>query len=337
MMACLFMNYLLCWITCSLVLVNTSIENESSEVNRKNWSQSIPDATGEYPCSVYKFGVVKCNETQNYLEIHACYCIYWDQDTNETVVGNCIQTCFYTRNSGSFYRIERYFISNGTLLNKAACSPSTSYVDTHREGRFCGRCKPQYGLAAYSYQYTICVPCTDYRYKNWLQYFAVALLPLTVFYFLVVVLRVSVASSHLNGIIFALQCLLSPCMQRIFNGWIDVWCGSAFYRVHNILPNIFSIFGIVNLDFFRGVYPSFCLHPQLNVIHILFLDYIIALYPFLLIFITYILLTLYQRNYRFIKLAWKPFKVSRWMLPKAVEHTNVPHRNIHHFHPAFQH
>ena len=306
MMACLFMNYLLCLIICSLVLA--SIENESLEVNLKIWSQSIPDATGEYPCGVYKSGVVKCNETQDYLEIHACYCIYWDQDTDETVVGSCIQTCFYTRNSGSFYRIEGHFISNGTLLNKAACSPSSSYVDTHREGRFYGRCKPQYGLAAYSYQYTICVPCTDYGYKNWLQYIAVALLPLTVFYFLLVVLRVSVASSHLNGIIFALQCLVSPCMQRIFNGWIDVWCGSAFHCVHNILPNIFSIFGIVNLDFFCGVYPSFCLHPQLNVIHILFLDYIIALYPFLLIFITYILLTLYQRNCHFIKLAWKPFK-----------------------------
>ena len=123
-----------------------------------------------------------------------------------------------------------------------------------------------------------------------------------------VILRVIVASCHLNGIILALQCLLSPCMQRIFNGWIDVWCGSAFYCVHNILPNVFSIFGVVNLDFFRGVYPSFCLHPQLNVIHILFLDYIIALYPFLLIFITYILLMLCERNYRFVKLAWKPFK-----------------------------
>ena len=114
--------------------MNASIENEGSEVNRKIWSQSISDATGEYPCGVYKSGVVMCNETQNYLEIYACYCIYWNQDTNETVVGSCIQTCFYTRNAGSFYRIERYFIKNGTLLNKAACSPSTSYVDTHREG-----------------------------------------------------------------------------------------------------------------------------------------------------------------------------------------------------------
>ena len=90
-----------------------------------------------------KIGVVKCDENHNYLEIHACYCIYWDQDTKKSVVGSCILTCFYTRSSIPFYPIERYSISNGTLFNEAVCSPSTSYVDTHREGRFCGRCKPR--------------------------------------------------------------------------------------------------------------------------------------------------------------------------------------------------
>ena len=297
MMACLFMNYLLCLIICSLVLVNASI---GSEVNCKIWSsQLIPDASGEYPCGVDKIGAVQCNKTQKFQKILACYCIYWDQDANKTVVGSCMPTYFNT-----FYLIERYSISNRTLFNKAACSQPSTVVDTHREGCFCGRCEPQYGLAAYSYQYTICVPCTDYGYKNWLQYFAVALLPLTVFYFFVVVLRVSVASSHLNSIVFALQCLLSPLMQRIFNGWINVWCCFGLY--YKIFSNIFL--GVVNLDFFRGVYPSFCLHPQLNAIHILFLDYIIALYPFILIFITYVLLTLYDRNYLFVKLAWKPFQ-----------------------------
>ena len=106
-----------------------------------------------------------------------------------------------------------------------------------------------------------------------------------------VILRISVASSHLNGIVFALQCLVSPLMQQIFDGLFNAKCGLVSSCVHNILPKIFfSITGVVNLDFFRGVYPSFCLHPQLNIIHILFLDYIVALYPFILIFITYVCL-----------------------------------------------
>ena len=37
------------------------------------------------------------------------------------------------------------------------------------------------------------------------------------------------------------------------------------------------------------------------------LDYIVALYPFLLIFLTYVLVTLYDSNYRILVWAWKPF------------------------------
>ena len=95
-MACLFMDYLICLILCNLVLVNASIERDGSEVNRKIWSQWIPDAAGEYPCGIDKIGVVKCNENDKYLKIHACYCIYWDQDTNKSVVGTSLITCFYT-------------------------------------------------------------------------------------------------------------------------------------------------------------------------------------------------------------------------------------------------
>ncbi len=64
----------------------------------------------------------------------------------------------------------------------------------------------------------------------------------------------------------------------------------------------------MNLDFFRDVYPDFCLHPRMNVLHVVSLDYIVALYPFLLIFITYVLITTYDDNYRLLVWAWKPFK-----------------------------
>ena len=84
------MDYLLCLMICSFVLVNASIKKDDLEGNRKIWSQSIPDVTGKYPCGVDKIGVVKCDENHNYLEIHACYCIYWDQDINKSIVGSCI-------------------------------------------------------------------------------------------------------------------------------------------------------------------------------------------------------------------------------------------------------
>ena len=88
----------------------------------------------------------------------------------------------------------------------------------HHVGRFCSQCEERYGLAAYSYHFTSCILCDDdHGYKKWLRYFAVALLPLTVFYFLMVVLQINIVSSRLNGIVFVvshlLYCRLDVCSK----------------------------------------------------------------------------------------------------------------------------
>ena len=69
---------------------------------------------------------------------------------------------------------------------------------------------------------------------------------------------------------------------------------------------LISLFGIWNLDFFRLVYTPFCLHPHTNTLQVLALDYIIAVYPLLLITLSYLLVLLYDRNVRLIVCLWKP-------------------------------
>ena len=56
------------------------------------------------------------------------------------------------------------------------------------------------------------------------------------------------------------------------------------------------------------IYPPFCLHPKANILHVLSLDYIVALYPFMLILMTYVLVTMYDKHYRILVWMWKPFK-----------------------------
>lgn len=68
------------------------------------------------------------------------------------------------------------------------------------------------------------------------------------------------------------------------------------------------------------IYPYFCLHPKFNMLHIVSLDFIVALYPFFLIFLTYILVTMYDNNYRMIVWAWKPFK---WCLSRYQRQLDV--------------
>ena len=272
--------------------------------DQKVWSKCNSTACG---CGESISDSILCSEAEDpdVLRVKPCYCMYYDNTTNLTVAGKCLFTCYTSGISRNYYlTLTRYSVQDWELFNSDMCNHS---VDLHREGRFCGRCMKDYGLAVYSYHYTSCIPCTDYGYKNWLKYFAVALVPLTLFYFLVVLLRINVPSSRLNGIVFVIQCMLSPFQLRVIKGWIDSLNANG-YSTLKIDSYYYAVAGIFNLDFFRDVYSYFCLHPRMSILHVASLDFVVALYPFFLIFLTYQFITLYDKNYRLALWAWKPFK-----------------------------
>ena len=60
---------------------------------------------------------------------------------------------------------------------------------------------------------------------------------------------------------------------------------------------LLSMYGIWNMDFFRPFYNKLCLGTE--ILPTLALDYVIALYP-LLIVITYFLIRLYNNKYRIV-------------------------------------
>ena len=264
---------------------------------------SVCDNNGSCSCGPNVSHAVICRDGDNTIEIQNCYCMFYDEDTNTSLLGTCLMSCSYQKKSYQpnflFYSLSR----NLSSFNKDMCAYDTTKVKQNREGRFCGKCKDSYGLAVYSYHYTSCIECTDYGYKNWIKFFAVALLPLTVFVFLVIIFKINVASSRFNGLIFMMQCTTFPFLLRTTD--------SLEYTATDgikLIKAIYVIFGVVNLDFLRDVYPFFCLHPKMNALHVIALEYCVALYPFLLIIVTYFLIKMYDQNYTLIVLAWKPFK-----------------------------
>ena len=63
-----------------------------------------------------------------------------------------------------------------------------------------------------------------------------------------------------------------------------------------------SLYAVWNLDFFRGFYHPFCLHPGMSILQTISLDYAVAVYPLVLISITYCLVRLHDRCIVFSKL-----------------------------------
>ena len=273
---------------------------------------SVCDNNGSCSCAPSIYHAVICRDGDNTIKIQNCYCMFYDEDTNTSLLGTCLMSCYYQETFHEptirFYSIQR----NVSSFNEDICSNETAWVNQNREGRFCGRCKENYGLAVYSYHYTSCIECTDYGYKNWIKFFAVSLLPLTVFVVMVIVFRVNVPSSRFNGLIFTMQCTIFSTLMRISD--------SFQHSLFGTVKVIYMILGVVNLDFLRDVYPFFCLHPKMNALHVMALEYCVALYPFLLIIVTYFLIKMYDQNYTLVVLAWKPFK---WCLKSYSKGTDI--------------
>jgi hypothetical protein len=69
---------------------------------------------------------------------------------------------------------------------------------------------------------------------------------------------------------------------------------------------MFIFFSFWNLDVLRSILPDICLN--ITTLQALALEYLIALYPFLLILISYLIIELHDRKFVCVVTAWKPFK-----------------------------
>ena len=83
-----------------------------------------------------------------------------------------------------------------------------------------------------------------------------------------------------------------------------------------------TLCGFWNLDFFRHVIPPFCVDSRLNNLKTLWLDFISAYYPLLLIAFSYIAIELHARNFKPVVLFWRPFhkccvRIRRGLDPKS--------------------
>ena len=170
----------------------------------------------------------------------------------------------------------------------------------NRHDLLCSKCKPGYGPAVYAFGF-MCADCDDH-FSGWGLYLFLQLFPLTVFYAIVIIFHVQAASPPF--ISFVLLCQAYQQTER----------SSVFVRIHiekfahPILIKIAqTLCGFWNLDFFRHIIPPFCVDSRLNNLHALWLDFITAYYPLLLIFITYVAIELHARNFKPIVVLWRPF------------------------------
>ena len=192
---------------------------------------------------------VRCPTESQQLQVLVCYCMTYNKETASFVVGMCFYACFF---ANTYYPILMRV--NATYQNAFVCNR----LHLHRDGQLCGVCEDGYALPVYSYSLA-CVECSNYN-KNWIKYILVAFLPLTSFFWAIIVFRLSAISGLLNDFVFAAQFLTFPAQLHMLTTLFSA--SNTSMTIVLLSEILFSLCSCWNLDFFRTVYTPFCLHSK---------------------------------------------------------------------------
>ena len=225
-------------------------------------------------CQCYKINYwILCNEKRNLGEIQTGVCLTFNNLSKVTEIGNCLVNSDW-RSLLLTNHLYHTLPKNITQLNKVMCEKHS------RTGTLCGECVSNTYRQAYSYNIT-CVPCKR-RWINALKYVVSAFLPLTIFYFLILFFSLNIHTSKLQGFVTFSQVVSFPTVARTYS--LASGLNNTVFRT---LQFIQGFCGIWNLDFFRLFDHSICF--KMSSLNVLLLDYLVAVYPFFLITLTYIL------------------------------------------------
>ena len=249
----------------------------------------VPGDNGTCECGNDLGGIVKCNNVSKQIHLLRCFCMSYD--SMGLVVGACPYHCYHTDRAAQLFPLREHI----SVLEDVHCR------QLNRKGRMCGQCIDGFTTSAYSYDLK-CVQCSGGHY-NWAKYVAVALLPLTAFFIVIVTFRISVTLPPMVALIHILQSIISPQITRVIVFALTTQTLSSASIPARIL---YTIYGVWNLDFFRTVIPPEAVCLEMTTIQALALDYLVALYPLILIVITYILIELHARNFWPLVWVWKP-------------------------------
>lgn len=224
---------------------------------------------------------IRCNDTTNDVQILNCYCMTLNQ-VGKMEAGKCFIGCDHSLSiKGNIYsRLPQ----TKSKVNDWLCG------EMNKNGSLCGTCKKGYSPIVYTYDLS-CGKCTAGRLQNVVKFVAIMFVPLTAFYLLVLLFKVSATSPPLSTYVIFSQCISEPISTRMALRSVQ-----KFTKLNILARGVLSAYGVWNLDFFRSFSPPICL--DIPTLLTLALDYTSAFYSLFLILLTYLLIKLYASNVR---------------------------------------
>ena len=292
----------LCWsrILCPATEATETLDDQregsiaEEEWSCPTWYQEIKqNGVTRCACGATITGMVVCDDSAQDTLLISGFCMSYNDIISETVAGRCPFN-YHQPNVQMFY----ITLPNDTCeLNSFMCS------GLNRTGLLCSQCHQRLGTAVLSYRKE-CVKCLDKRY-GWLLYITATLFPTTILCFLVMIFQFHVTSAKMNGFVFL--CQFIACLSTLTNPYVYVQSVTDLTAIQFFGLAVLTFYGIWNLDFFRYFIPPFCISSDMSTLHTLALEYVVAIYPLMLMVVIYFCIELYDRGVRVVVCVWRPF------------------------------
>ena len=165
------------------------------EIDGRNDSEQCPfwmmynDSIHQCHCTYHDQRFFTCHG--KFIELKESYCVF-SMDNSTLSVARCPYSYYqqdYLRNINLSVTPDEF--------NKMMCGP------LNRQGLFCSKCKSGYGIPVFSKVVDECVKC-DSRFA-WPLYLALVLIPITLFYIVVIIFNFSATHPPITAYIFYCQ------------------------------------------------------------------------------------------------------------------------------------
>ena len=279
----------------------SGIQNLSNHTKCPMWF-NYSSATND--CQCFQFESLKCDDNYKHVSVDPDLILTYNSHK-----GLISSIKIRHRYLGGYNLTETGYIllpDEISELNSYMCGP------LNRTGYLCGECKSGYGPGPFV---TSCTNVCHFCHDTWheiILYLVLEFIPITAFYLLILVFQIRLTSAPMTCFITYCQLIVLLFYMECTNQWAPSFFSKIKYGYHSGTlrmgtKSLLTVYGVFNLDFFHYILPPFCISSQLRSIHVVFLGYISALYPFLLILLTWFCVELHGRNFRPIVWLWRPF------------------------------
>ena len=272
-------------------------------------------ANGSCECGDELGGQVKCDRENQRVSIAVNFCMTYDNISQELQMGYC--DYLYTPNLTNKENNQAYITlpMSPEELNKA-CEVH------HLQGLLCGQCEDEHGVAINSL-ISQCTKCNSLFAAS--VSILLIVLPITIFFILVITFRLNLASGKAMG--YVLFCQGYVVAVKIYSGfYYSIYYSMGTYGKFALKFSLSLSEVWWYLQTFMYVFEPLCFHKRMTSLQVVLLRYIYVIYPLLLILVSWICIELHSRNFRAVRCLWKPFhrcfaKIRRkWSISDSIVH-----------------